>query len=505
MSQSNKIIKKLGKQLYLTPGLILGMLFVVFAATSAGRELHAQLLGIIPLPAWHIPGTSPFIQTLLTSYLPQYPLAVAVAAVAVEEVLFTALGGILLTRQLPALKPAVAVALLVIARSLYYLPVGMLAIFSVPLWALLLARFYQQTRAFLPVLAAHIAANLGFHQYSGETSNQIWWNQQILPLLLVVGALWVVIHFAPQVTFKTGRRKRIDLTNTWEDGWLSKALLWSMTVYATLSIGFFVVSGIYASITGNFFESQQILGEVFGTVPNTLFGIFTFGLIIATALWWNFRINGFKIPDLQAVSLNGKTTVWNTGLLWVVGVTGFIGIGRVLLPVIHHPQNIFLTWFPPSDWVPTFPTRQKPLFNKLWELPVDFETALSGASEELIFTGIFAAVLLFHRKLNLPLALALLTFLRISIHLYLGLTPFFWVPIWATFTIMFYYRTKLLFPLVAGHFIHNLVQSWSEGFNTTWLMQLSNTAIFPVLVYLGLFAVVMFTRVPLQPPAEANY
>lgn len=250
MPQSNKIIKKLGKQLYLTPGLILGMLFVVFAATSAGRELHAQLLGIIPLPAWHIPGTSPFIQTLLTSYLPQYPLAVAVAAVAVEEVLFTALGGILLTRQLPALKPAVAVALLVMARSLYYLPVGMLAIFSVPLWALLLARFYQQTRAFLPVLAAHIAANLGVHQYSGETSNQIWWNQQILPLLLVVGALWVVIHFAPQVTFKTGRRKRIDLTNTWEDGWLSKALLWSMTVYATLSIGFFVVSGIYASITG---------------------------------------------------------------------------------------------------------------------------------------------------------------------------------------------------------------------------------------------------------------
>ncbi|MDO5060823.1 MAG: CPBP family intramembrane metalloprotease [Actinomycetaceae bacterium] len=505
MSNSNNILKKLGKQLYLTPGLILGMLFIVFAATSAGRELHAQLLGFTPLPAWHNPGKLPLLHALLAEYLPQHPLAVSAIAAVLEESLFTALGGILLTRQLPAFKPVFGLALLVLARVLYYLPVGMLAFFSVPLWALLLARFYQQTRAFVPVAAAHVAANLGVHQYSGEAPFGIWWNQQLLPLLLVAGALWLVIHFAPQVTFKTGRRKRIDLTNTWEDGWLSKALLWSMTVYVSLSMGYFVVSSLYALATGSFFESHQILAEVFGANPNTLFGIFTFGLITATALWWHFRVNGFKIPDLQAVNLNGQTNLLNTGVLWTTGITGLIGIGRVLQPVIHHPQNIFLTWFPQSDWLPTYPEMQRPLFNKLWEFPPAFETAFSGASEELIFSGIFAALLLFHRKLNLPLALAILVFLRISIHLYLGLTPVFWVPIWATFTVMFYYRTKLLFPLVAGHFIYNLVQSWSAGFASTWLTQFSNTVIFPVCVYLGLFAVVLFARVPLQPVAEANY
>ncbi|MCS4485202.1 CPBP family intramembrane metalloprotease [Gleimia sp. 6138-11-ORH1] len=495
--------RKFGKHLNYSVGLLFGLFFITSAIIPVGKELHAFLFTYLPLPPWQRPENLPLLESFLQFQLPAYPLLVAGLVPILEETLFSALGGTLLLRKVRFFRAGEAIGILVALRCLYYFPVGSIAFFAVPVWALLLAIFYQQTKLLFPIYIAHVFVNFSIF-YAPDLFP--WWGTLVNPLLFLGGALWTVVHFAPPVSFLTGKRTReLNLTSQWEDGWLSKTLLGVLTVYSAIVFGFYLFSSVFASLTGSYFETYRMFTDLFSVSLDNVLGIFNFTLLLCTALWWHYRINGFKFPDFQAITLNSRLRRKNTLFLWLAGVTGFIAISRITQQVVYAPASRFLAWVPLEKWRPLEPPIERGLFSKLWELPSPLAAGLNGAIEEIFFTGILVAFLVFHRKISLPYLAVLIVILRGAFHLSQGLPTFLWVSIWAAFALVFYYRTKLLLPLVLGHFLYNLLATVPAGAETSWLSQATFTLFFPLLSFLGLATLILCIHIPWRTPAKQNY
>jgi len=78
-----------------------------------------------------------------------------------------------------------------------------------------------------------------------------------------------------------------------------------------------------------------------------------------------------------------------------------------------------------------------------------------GPLEELALVAV--PLLLFGRRRSLPWFCAILVVLRMSFHIYYGLSITVGIAVWASMALLMYLRTGRALPLIAGHSLCNLL------------------------------------------------
>lgn len=83
------------------------------------------------------------------------------------------------------------------------------------------------------------------------------------------------------------------------------------------------------------------------------------------------------------------------------------------------------------------------------------QSVLAGPLEELALVAV--PLLLFGCRRSLPWFCAILVVLRMSFHIYYGLSITVGIAVWASLALLMYLRTGRILPLIAGHSLCNLL------------------------------------------------